>query len=117
MNKHEGCSIFPVSPQTHSSLDNSLEGRPADALASQEKEIVGEEADDHEEDDEDCTPKLVAVDPGLPTEKELEEHKADHLPYRSWCRECVESKAPADAHIRGVGKTRRMPVIAFDYLD
>ena len=109
--------IYPVSPQTNTSLDQSLEGRPAENHSGSDDEIVGEEALDHEEDAEDCAPRTVAVDPGLPTEKELEEHKADHLPYRSWCKECVESKAPAEAHRKGIGKRRKIPVIAFDYLD
>ena len=28
-------------------------------------------------------------DPGNPTLEQLEEHRASHLPYRSWCRWCV----------------------------
>ena len=104
-------------PETNTSLDQSLEGRPAENHSGSDDEIVGEEALDHEEDAEDCAPRTVALDPGLPTEKELDGHKADHLPYRSWCRECVESKAPAEAHRRGVGNTRRIHATAVDYVD
>ncbi len=27
-----------------------------------------------------------AVGPGKPTDRQIEEHRTTHLPYRSWCR-------------------------------
>ena len=115
-------STSPVSPspQTNSN-DESDEDHPVDRpevlQPGSESEMVSAEAECVEGDMEDCAPRVTVIDPGLPTEKELEDHKVDHLPYRSWCRECVESKAPAAAHKRDVSKKRRIPVVAFDYLD
>ena len=84
MNAEKEPFICPVSPQSHFPEDNSLGGRPAEHLSSSEDEIVGEEVVEHAEDAEDCAPKVVAIDPGLPTEKELEEHKADHANQLTW---------------------------------
>ena len=64
---------------------------------------------------EDCEDTRVMHDPGQPTEREIEEHRVDHMLYRSWCPHCVKG--------RGVGKPHRarrneqtMPVFGFDYL-
>ena len=74
MHDHGTCPIYPVSAQTTSSSDKSLEGRPAELQSSSRDEIVGEEVLDHEEDAADCAPRVVAVDPGPTTEKEVEAH-------------------------------------------
>ena len=34
---------------------------------------------------EECGPRRVLPDPGRPTQSELEDHRIDHVPYRSWC--------------------------------
>ena len=56
-------------------------------------EIGGEE--------EECEKPKVMTDPGQPTEKEIEEHRLDHTPYRSWCPVCVEAQGREDPHYRG----------------
>ena len=33
-----------------------------------------------------------------PTQKEIEEHMVNHLPYRAWCRHCVKGKAKGLPH-------------------
>ena len=42
-----------------------------------------------EAEETEVEPVKHAVDPGKPTEKQIEEHRMTHLPYRSWCRWCV----------------------------
>ena len=47
---------------------------------------LGEEVP--EEDDltcQECAPKRTLPDPGQPTQQQLEDHRVDHLPFRSWC--------------------------------
>ena len=56
---------------------------------------VGEGNDDDEEDpdDQDCEGAAARVlpDPGEPTASQIEDHRAcGHIPYRTWCSECVE---------------------------
>ena len=63
-----------------------------------------------------CPPGMT--DPQKPSEKEVTEHERTHVPYRSWCRICVEAEAREDAHRRDAADRdgeQRMPTIAFDY--
>ena len=40
--------------------------------------------------------------PGQPTRRQIQEHRqASHLPYRSWCKLCVEGKGCHDHHRSG----------------
>ena len=76
----------------------------------------GTEVDDEVEPIcEECAPRVVAPDPGQPTQKEIEEHRIDHMPFRSWCEHCVAGRATGEQH-RAVGDKRLVPVISFDYL-
>ena len=65
--------------------------------------------------DEECEPKRIAPDPGMPTQAEIDEHNVDHLPYRSWCACCVRAKATGEPH-RKIHVESTIPIIAFDYM-
>eukprot|EP00971_Amphidinium_carterae_P124609 2468408-Amphidinium_carterae.1 len=39
--------------------------------------------------------------PTLPTQQEIDEHKITHLPYREWCKHCVQGKSRSQHHQRG----------------
>ena len=57
----------------------------------------------------------IAADPFLPSAAEVEEHRITHMPYRSWCRECVEGKAIGE-HRRPRSQHKSLiPVIGMDY--
>ena len=63
----------------------------APAEAEQEETI---ECDDKAEDDpEEVQDSKVAPSPSLPSKAEVEEHRITHLPFRSWCKECIMGKA------------------------
>ena len=51
--------------------------------------------------------------PQQPTEQERKEHNLTHLPYRSWCTICVESKGRANNHPQQ--KTSKLPVVQCDF--
>ena len=54
--------------------------------------------------------------PIMPTVSEIREHKTTHLPYRSWCDECVEAFAREWPHLSSDGSgARTIPVIHMDY--
>ena len=36
--------------------------------------------------------------PGLPSRQEVQEHELTHIPYRSWCVQCVRGAGRSDAH-------------------
>ena len=71
-----------------------------------------------EEDPElgqECAPRRVLPDPGQPTQKQLDEHRIDHLPFRSWCPECVAGRATGEQHQKR-GESKSIPTISMDYL-
>ena len=54
--------------------------------------------------------------PYMPSIAEIRLHKTTHLPYRSWCDECVEAFAREWPHLRADGPNERtIPVIHMDY--
>ena len=69
-----------------------------------------------ESTEEEVQPNKTLRTPQLPTQSELEEHRIDHLPYRSWCPECVEGFGRETAHTGQLDKARWVPVISCDYL-
>ena len=56
-----------------------------------------------------------ARDPGAPTRAEYEAHQATHLPYRSWCEECVSGQRDNPAHRAIQQDPDAVPEVAFDY--
>ncbi len=64
---------------------------------------------------EECIERRVLPDPGQPTASEVERHRCDHWPYRSWCPFCVAARAAGEQH-RANRRTRGVPVFSFDYL-
>ena len=64
-------------------------------------------------DEEEFAPKIVAKDPGSPTQAEIDEHNVDHFPYRAWCECCVAGRGTGEQHVPGVES--RIPILAFDY--
>ena len=76
-------------------------------------EIVGA---DPEEAEGEAERARVLPDPGDPTPCQVEEHRASgHVPFRSWCRHCVEGRATGEQHRRRSG-ARTVCVFSFDYL-
>ncbi len=49
----------------------------------------GEEVSIETGDDTAVEPVRIAADPGKPTDRQIEEHRMTHIPFRSWCRWCV----------------------------
>ena len=64
---------------------------------------------------EDIAPNRISLDPGLPTEAEVDDHEVDHMPFRRWCEECVAGRGTGEQHRSREGQ-HAMPTIAFDYL-
>ena len=73
----------------------------------------GEEAEVAEEA---LIPKK-ARDPSQPTRAEWEAHQANHLPYRSWCKFCVEGRLDNPPHRRRAGDAEQpsLPEVHLDY--
>ena len=43
-------------------------------------------------------PVKIVPDPGMPTQKEIDERYVAHLPHRSWCEVCIKARGREDAH-------------------
>ena len=56
-------------------------------------------------EEQDCAEKHVATAP--------DDHCIDHLPYRSWCPECVEGRATGEPH-RSSDEGLDKPIVMFD---
>ncbi|MBV61870.1 MAG: hypothetical protein CMH65_11270 [Nevskiales bacterium] len=90
--------------------DDEADERPRQA----EDRPVRDDAEAEEE--EEAAPVRVHLDPGKPTQREVEAHRdASHIPYRLWCPECVAGRGTGEQH-RARPDERRIPVFGFDYL-
>ena len=64
---------------------------------------------------QECVPSRILPDPGQPTQKQLEDHRIDHFPYRSWCPECVAARATGEQHKRRL-EEKLITTFSMDYL-
>ena len=110
-----GPELCPVEEEGEVGHEDEIGGRgyqfdTVDGDADSEGEDIHAEADP-----EIQTPNIIP-DPGNPTKEEIEKHRVSgHLPFRSWCKECVCGKAPGQPHrVAGVRRGEDH-LIAFDY--
>ena len=57
-----------------------------------------EELDEIDLPEEEVRPMKGLKTPDMPTKAEVARHRVSHLPYRSWCPECVEGFGREWAH-------------------
>ncbi len=48
---------------------------------------------------QECVAPRIPPDPGQPTQKQLDDHRVDHLPFRSWCPGNVAGRATGEQHV------------------
>ena len=91
--------------------DEALEG----VAEEQGEEPQGLE-DQDEVEAEEVQPAKKAPDPVLPSPAEIEAHRETHLPFRSWCLDCMLARSMGELHKRRQeGRTSTVPVVAMDY--
>ena len=74
-------------------------------------EEVGEEAQEV-----DRMVGKVRKDPGQPTAAEIAKHNTTHLPYRSWCKHCVNGRGVTHPHLkRKHNWEEELPTVGVDY--
>ena len=77
--------------------------------------IVGEE--DELLDAEDVEPLRTLPTPELPSRPEIEKHRIDHWPPRTWCDEYVEGfRREQKGHFHKPDTEVRSATISFDYM-
>ena len=86
--------------------------------ADTEEVAKGDVDDDEviESQEQDTEPVQILPTPELPSESEIAEHRVDHIPFRSWCKECLEGWGREDGHHACGGGSRSIPVISLDYM-
>ena len=90
--------------------DRNVEGEEFHAADVDEQVKAGGEIG------EEAGVRKALPSPYMPTISEIRHHKTTHLPYRSWCDECVEAFAREWPHLRGENPNRRsIPIIHMDY--
>jgi hypothetical protein len=72
-------------------------------------------AQDAEHPAEEARAARPARDPGAPTQAERDAHATTHLPFRSWCDECVQGRKDAPPHCRTKRGPGEVPEVSFDY--
>lgn len=80
--------------------------------------VDGGELIESAEEEVEVRPKVPVASPTATTASQLAEHRdGGHLPYRSWCDDCVEAFGREDPHF-GQRKLngRTIPVISLDCL-
>ena len=91
----------------------------SDYLLRGDYDVLANEVDEGEimdlgDEEEDAAPKTSAPDPGVPSKREVEAHREDHVPYRCWCEHCVKGRGSGEPHVPG--PCGAVPVVSFDYL-
>jgi hypothetical protein len=107
VDEHDAYPVGPPTPTTE-----VADEEPAPAVGEQGDEVQpGELAHPAEE----ARAARPARDPGAPTQGERDAHAATHLPFRSWCDECVQGRRDAPPHYRTKRGAGEIPEVAFDY--
>ena len=65
--------------------------------------------------DDDVEPMKIAPSPVQPSQAERAEHKLTHVPYRSWCSECVEGRGLGEQRGGHAGRAHEIPLVGLDY--
>ena len=90
--------------------------------SSGSREEIGEKEDKETEEMwetaiDDAQKARIKRVPLMPTQAEIDEHCATHVPFRSWCEFCVHGKAKDDPHRKAKQEREILiPEIDIDYM-
>ena len=63
----------------------------------------------------EAEPLTTAPSPTMPSAAEVEEHRITHIPYRSWCRECVMGRGLGEKRGRHHQREHKIAIVGIDY--
>ena len=86
----------------------------ADGLLAGVGDSEGEDDDEDVPVEEAMVPKTARA-PTAPTRAEWQAHQSTHLPYRSWCPECVAGRKDNPGHRTMPSEERLVPEVSLDY--
>ena len=73
------------------------------------------ECDNEDPESEEVQASKIAPSPSLPSAAEVEDHRISHLPFRSWCKECILGKALGEQRSSKGHSPSKIAVIGVDY--
>ena len=73
-------------------------------------------ADPVKQDNEDTPVARARKPPPGPTAEELDKHELTHVVIRSWCKQCISSRAREDPHRRVTTREGRTPKVMLDWM-
>ena len=92
---------------------------PGETGAMEQEKVEGVSDYEDEEGEEEARASVGKKSPKDPTRKQREEHSRTHMPYRSWCEDCVRSRARnAPHHKKAPGdplERIKVPRVHMDY--
>ena len=110
--------ILGVDGETDEEVMDALsEGGSVDKEDGDEPEIVEQTHEAPPQADEARLPRALRR-PKEPSQREKEEHRVLHLPYRNWCRACLYGKGNHDPHRVGQEQDKLdkdVPMVSVDY--
>ncbi len=109
----EPCGLYPIRPEDSIDDDPAAADEQEPAAGEEQGEVEDEQAPEHPA--EEARAARPARDPCAPTQAERDAHAATHLPFRSWCDECVHGRRDAPPHCRTKRGAGDVPEVAFDY--
>ena len=104
-------SVSPIFPTVSTECGNQT-GVEAEAANNGDGGVLRE----IQYDEEDIQPRTSVPTPAMPTQSDIDEHRIDHIPYRSWCSDCVEGHGREWKHTSSGNVKRTVPLIPCDYL-
>jgi hypothetical protein len=106
----------PAAEAEEEAADTAAEAEEEAAAPRSTAEAEEEAADKAAEAEEEAAVPRIPRDPGQPTTKEIDEHAATHLPFRSWCSECVRGRKKNPAHYKQLpSEEGAVPSVHLDY--
>jgi hypothetical protein len=117
-------SSLAISPKPTLSHDRDKDGGKLAVVGAKRVRVEPEEDEPEIEDHEDqiceeATDERISkspFDPAQPTSRQIDDHDRTHLPYRNWCKWCVEAKGREDGHKRVKADDGGLPVVGMDYV-
>ena len=65
-------------------------------------------------EEEEVEPLRNAANPAQPTAVQLEEHRTDHFPFRTWCKFCIMGRGVGQPHSASQSEST-IAVVGLDY--
>ena len=112
---------LPLSPETVFTIASELEARghsDSEKVILEDvefRDLVEGPEEEGGGDAQEPLARRLACNVKTPSKSEIEEHEKLHLPFRSWCKDCVKGRGVASPHSRILSEDPSAPQVVMDY--